>query len=339
MDRYDRQRRVCQIGDSGQEKLKSSSILIVGCGALGSYAAEQLTRAGIKRLFLVDPDVVTLTNLQRQALFTEQDANNSVLKVEAAKRRLAEINAAVDVQAIPHKITAEFLKKATFNLVLDCSDNFSVRDLLNRCAIRQHFDYIFASCAGVSGNVMPISPATHPCLECVFPRLEKLKQIDCDQIGVNTALVPLVAALQVSLAIHWLVDRATVNFNQLLVVNNWSLEADRFAVTKRSNCPACCLHQAAITSSKDEVRSLCGKNVYSACLPARIGLADLVRFLKSEKISVSLRKTFVSFEWQATHISYFQSGKMMLYEAQSLADATAGYRNLCNALRKAAIIE
>ena len=164
--------------------------------------AEQLVRAGVKRLVLIDPDTVDVTNLQRQSLFTEADANQQRLKVEAAKEHLHEINSACQITAIPAPITADLIDEYQFTLCLDCLDNYQARDLLNKLAIIKNFDYLFASCAGTYGNVMAISPQNHPCLNCLFPNINELKQNDCDLIGVNTALIPIVAGLQVSLALH-----------------------------------------------------------------------------------------------------------------------------------------
>ncbi len=127
MNRYDRQERVHQIGVVGQQKISHATIMIVGVGALGSYTAEQLVRAGVKRL--------VLTNLQRQSLFTEADANQQRLKVEAAKEHLHKINSACQITAIPAPITADLIDEYQFTLCLDCLDNYQARDLLNKLII------------------------------------------------------------------------------------------------------------------------------------------------------------------------------------------------------------
>lgn len=262
MNRYDRQERVHQIGSIGQQKISHATIMIVGVGALGSYTAEQLVRAGVKRLVLIDPDTVDVTNLQRQSLFTEADAIQQRLKVEAAKEHLHKINSVCQITAIPAPITADLIDEYQFTLCLDCLDNYQARDLLNKLAIIKNFDYLFASCAGTYGNVMAISPQNHPCLNCLFPNINELKQNDCDLIGVNTALIPIVAGLQVSLALHYLVDKTQVNFNELIAVDNWSMQFSKFIINKNSHCPACAKPSSISLEeeSAPELHMLCGEN-------------------------------------------------------------------------------
>ena len=122
------------IGAAGQEKISQATVLVAGCGALGSYVAEQLTRAGVAHLILVDPDQVSLTNLQRQALFDEDDVNQHRLKVMAAKNHLNQINHEVEITPLPAPLSIDLLNELDFDLVIDCLDNYQARDLINQAA-------------------------------------------------------------------------------------------------------------------------------------------------------------------------------------------------------------
>ncbi|MCH5461218.1 HesA/MoeB/ThiF family protein [Lactobacillus sp. LC28-10] len=341
MNRYDRQERVKVIGKAGQQKIAKVTILIAGVGALGSYTASQLVRAGVAHLILIDPDVVSMTNLQRQALFTEQDVADGVFKVDAAKKHLLAINHAVTIDVYPEPLNESHLTDLKFDLVLDCLDNFRTRDFLNKMALKQHFDYIFASCAGTFGSVMPVSPSSHACLSCLYPNLEELKQTDCDLIGVNTALVPLVSGLQVSLAIHYLVDKVSVNFEQLSTIDNWQMTFQNFRVKKNANCPICQQNNWSISTAENsnQVTVLCGTKTYAVQMSSSPTLENLNGWLTQHGIAFRQFKSFSAFTWSGYSVSVFKTGKVLMYGVPNLKDATAIYQSLTQALRPGATQE
>ena len=325
MNRYDRQERVHQIGVVGQQKISHATIMIVGVGALGSYTAEQLVRAGVKRLVLIDPDTVDVTNLQRQSLFTEADANQQRLKVEAAKEHLHKINSACQITAIPAPITADLIDEYQFTLCLDCLDNYQARDLLNKLAIIKNFDYLFASCAGTYGNVMAISPQN----------INELKQNDCDLIGVNTALIPIVAGVQVSLALHYLVDKTQVNFNELITIDNWSIQFSKFIINKNSHCPACA-NPSSISLEEEsvpELHMLCGENAYYTVKEKPIDFGRLKEFLAKKELLVNANRLFLHFKWKNRPVSIFKNGKIVMYDLPTSAIAQKQFKSL-NTLMK-----
>lgn len=334
MNRYDRQERVKVIGKTGQQRLSKATVLIAGVGALGSYTASQLLRAGVTHLILIDPDVVSMTNLQRQALFTEQDVLDGVFKVDAAKNHLLAIDHTATIDVYPEPLSESHLTELKFDLVLDCLDNFRTRDFLNKMALKHQFDYIFASCAGTFGSVMPVSPTDHGCLNCLYPNLDDLKQTDCDLIGVNTALVPLVSGLQVSLAIHYLVDKASVNFEQLSTIDNWQMTFQNFKIKKNSDCPICQRNDWSISPSKNlnQVSVLCGTQTYSVQMSNVPTLDCLNDWLKQHAIAFRQFKSFSTFKWQDYSVSVFKTGKVLLYGIPTLKEATAIYQTLTQAL-------
>ncbi|MCH4171442.1 MAG: HesA/MoeB/ThiF family protein [Lactobacillus sp.] len=335
VNRYDRQMRVKQIGASGQRKINHAHILIIGAGALGSYCAELLARAGIGQLTIFDPDVVSLTNLQRQTLFTEADAAAGVFKVDAVKTSLAQINHTVTVTTYPYELSeSRFQKVAPFDLAIDCTDNYGVRDLLNQLALKYKFDYIFGSCAGVSGNVMAISPTTHPCLHCLYPNLEALKQTDCDLLGVNTALIPLVSGLQVSLALKYLVNKELVDFDRLITIDNWQMSQQSFKVTKDPHCPACGQPLTHISADFDnQLKTLCGTNVYAIYLDNSLSLAEMTDRLDQHQIKNEANAISVQFPFEKLQLTYFKNHKLFIYDAPDKATANRGYEQLLNQLQ------
>lgn len=329
MDRYDRQKRVAKIGVAGQKKIQQATVLVVGVGGLGSYTSSVLARAGVKKLILVDPDTVSLTNLQRQALFTEQDYTKQRLKVEAAQDHLHDINSDVEVVALPSPITKDIITDNQFDLCLDCLDNYTARDMLNRLATKYGFDYLFASCAGNYGNVMAVSPKQHPCLNCLFPNINDLKQTDCDLIGVNAALLPLVAGMQASLALHYIVDRSTVDFDHLITYDNWSMTANKFKIKKQPACPTCSLQKdlSDTESAEEQLTMLCGEDAFYIKLSTPVRLANWTNYLRTVGTLISDNPLFIHFTWHQRPVSLFKNGKLIMYH---LADKNQAKQQLAS---------
>src|SRR5436190_472513 len=176
INRYHRQTLLAQIGSAGQERLARSCVLLVGCGALGSVIAEQLVRAGVGFLRVVDRDVVELTNLQRQVLFDEADANDGVPKAIAAARRLANVNSTVTVEPIVADVDAERIESiagigsggARVDLIIDGTDNVGTRYLINDVSAKHRVPWIYGACVATEGRVATFRPPETPCLRCIF---------------------------------------------------------------------------------------------------------------------------------------------------------------------------
>jgi len=210
--RFARQSARGLIGPDGQAALARSTVLIVGCGALGSTQAELLARAGIGRLILVDRDVVELDNLPRQLLFDERDSRERMPKAVAAARRLRAIDSEIVLEARVADVTAanvaELLGPA--DLVLDGTDNFETRYLLNDAVVRARKPWIYGGVLGTEGTVMAVRPGEGPCLRCVLPDPpDSLRLPSCETRGVLNTAVSWVAALQVTEALRLLVRDPT----------------------------------------------------------------------------------------------------------------------------------
>src|SRR3954452_16340588 len=186
LERYSRQIRFDPIGERGQEAIRSASVCIIVCGALGSFQAESLARAGIGRLGLIDRDYVDFSNLQRQWLYVERDALEETPKAIAAARRIAAINGDVETTPVVSDVTPSNIEDlaADFDLVLDGTDNFETRYLLNDFGVKRGVPWIYGAAIGSYGVIMPIVPERGPCFRCVYPEAPAGILPTCEVNGV-----------------------------------------------------------------------------------------------------------------------------------------------------------
>ena len=206
--RYSRQVLFAGIGEEGQRRLAEARVAIVGCGALGSAQANALARAGVGFLRIVDRDFVEESNLQRQMLFDEADARDSLPKAVAAQRKLSLINSSVRVEGVVADLVPENAEALLSDcaLVLDGTDNFETRWLINDVAVRNHLPWIYGAVVGSYGVTCPIVPKQTACFSCLLePGSEWGAGETCDTVGVINPAVNWVAALQVSQALQLLV--------------------------------------------------------------------------------------------------------------------------------------
>ena len=263
-DRYQRQRILPEIGADGQLKLAQSTIFIVGCGALGCFQANLLARAGLGRIRIADRDLVEWSNLQRQVLFDENDAAANVSKAEAAARHLRAINSSISVETLAVDVTTKNIESllAGADLVLDGTDNFETRYLLNDACVKLEKPWVYGGVLGMSGMVMPIIPGRGPCLRCVIPESPEPGSFPtCDTAGVLNSAVAVVASMQVTLALRILLGSPPANTG-ILYSDIWqgSFELMKFKINDQ--CPCCALRNFEFldASQVSWTTSLCGRN-------------------------------------------------------------------------------
>ncbi|QQS09949.1 MAG: ThiF family adenylyltransferase [Phycisphaerales bacterium] len=301
--RYARQRILPQIGDEGQTRLSCAHVAIVGVGALGTQCADLLARAGVGHLTLIDRDIVELTNLQRQTLFTEADAAQSLPKVVAAAQRLREVNHTIVIDAIPADVRpsniatllaldvnassdAEVGSRARPTLILDCTDNFQARYLLNDVAVRFSLPLIYAGVLGTNGTQFTVRPSPHaiatPCLRCVFPDCPAPGTTPtCESAGVLGPAVGVMASLQAAEAIHAIVDPASIPA-RLHTIEVWPFGVRSIDLgPPNPECP-CCAHRQfdfldATRHESQAESTLCGQNAVQIVpmSQARLDLASI----------------------------------------------------------------
>ena len=263
-DRYSRQVLFAPIGRKGQQRLCTAHVAIVGCGATGAAAAALLARAGVGTLTIIDRDFVESSNLQRQLLFTEEDAAEALPKAEAARRRLSLINRQVQVHArvtdlVPGNVHGLL---ADADVVLDGTDNFETRYLLNDYAVEQGKPWIYAAAIGSYATTMTIRPTETPCLACVFTQAPVVTVETCDTAGILNTAVNVAASLQVTEALKLLVGDLPALRQTLWAMDLWTGEQSQVRTSKpRLTCTTCGLRDFRYLRGEARPHmTLCGRN-------------------------------------------------------------------------------
>ena len=262
-ERYSRQVLFEGIGEAGQQRIQEACVCVIGCGALGSFQAEALVRAGIGKVRIVDRDYVDFTNLQRQWLYDEADAQSESPKAIAAARRLRQLNHRVQIDPIVADLTpsnAEELVEGC-ELILDGTDNFETRYLLNDLSVKRDVPWIYGAAIGSYGVVMPVVPGRGPCLACVYPEPPTGAQPTCDVNGVLASTTATVASLQVAAGLRLLVGWPDfVCHIQTLDVWNGTGKQMSAGVAD-SDCRACARREFTyLEGQQRKPVSLCGRN-------------------------------------------------------------------------------
>ena len=263
-EKYSRQVLFRGIGRAGQEKLLSSRVAIVGCGALGSYQAAALVRAGVGELRIIDRDYVEESNLQRQSLFEENDAAESLPKAIAAETRLKRANSQVCVRGIVADLTSSNAASllAGVDMLLDGTDNFETRYLLNDWSVQQATPWIYGAAVGSYGITMTVIPGKTPCLGCVFPEQPSGVYPTCDTEGILNSAASAVASIQVTEALKLLVGDGASLHGKLLSFDVWE---NRFHALEpgpaSASCRTCGRREFTyLTANGSRPVKLCGRN-------------------------------------------------------------------------------
>jgi adenylyltransferase/sulfurtransferase len=282
--RYSRQSRFAPLGLEGQLRIRAASVTLVGCGALGTVAAEILVRAGVGRLRLIDRDFVEWSNLQRQFLFTEADAAEALPKAVAAARRLAQVNSDVAIEPVVADLTPanaeELLVDAA--LIMDGTDNFEARFLINDYAVRAGIPWIYSAAVGSYGLKLAIVPGRTACLRCVYPEPPQGVQPTCETDGVLAPITASIAALACGDALKILACGPESVTARMTTIDVWTGAIRQIAAPARDPaCPCCVAHDFVhLTGQRRAPISLCGRNAVQIHERSRpVDLAELARRL------------------------------------------------------------
>lgn len=315
--RYDRQIRLNQIGDSGQQAIRQATVAVVGVGALGCVTADLLTRAGIGRLVLIDRDVVEWSNLQRQVLYCEADAEAARPKVEAAQLRLQQVNAEVEIQPVAVDLTYQNLVEvmADVDLIVDGTDNFSTRYLLNDYAVKTGTPYIYAGVVSTYGMVASILPPAGPCLRCTYPEPPDASQAPtCSSAGVLGPAVNVIASLATAEAMRVLVGAEAVAGFQYLDL--WSRQTQSLKASKDPQCPCCGAQEWDWLQGRRGnavARVLCGSDTVQIPPPSnRPDLEHVGRKLEGTVTELQSTPHFLRFQYRALDVMYFADGRALI---------------------------
>ncbi len=263
-DRYSRQVLFPGIGPEGQQRLAKGRVAIVGCGATGTCVSSLLARAGVGLLTIIDRDYVEPSNLQRQSLFDEADAAESLPKAVAATRKIAAFNSEIQATPVVADLTPENIQAllADADLILDATDNFETRYLINDFAVKHGKPWIYAAAVAAYAVTMNVLPGETACLACVFPAPPEGTVETCDTAGILNSAVNLIGSIQATEAIKFLVGAKNTLRRTLLSFDVWSNEVAEIAATKpRPGCQTCEKHDFVHLAGTGRPQiTLCGRN-------------------------------------------------------------------------------
>ena len=289
-DRYSRQTLFAGIGPAGQERLRASTVAIVGCGALGTVLANNLARAGVGHLRIADRDFIEVNNLQRQILFDEDDIARALPKAVAGAEKLRRVNSEIVVESFVHDITTDNIADfaAGAQLILDGTDNFETRYLINDLSVKTGVPWIYNGVIAAYGVTMTVLPHDTACLRCVFPeRPLPGTTPTCDTAGVLNGVVGVIAGMASTEALKVLVGSPQL-VRGMTWVDLWENTFDRLDVPRQPDCPACGHADYSFLDADDasEGATLCGRNAVQvraargAKGPAQLDLAILADRLR-----------------------------------------------------------
>ncbi len=265
-EKYSRQVLFAPLGTEGQERLLGASAVLVGCGALGTAVANLLVRAGVGRLRMVDRDFVEPSNLQRQTLFEEADAREALPKAVAAERRLRAINSEVRVEGVVADVTPGNVEELLFgfSLILDGTDNFETRMLVNDGAVKSGVPWIYAAVVGSYGVTMTIRPGQTACLACLLESEEARApavEETCDTVGVLNTAVGVIASIEAAEAVKLLAGRSEALNDRLVAFDVWSGRSQAVRVAKNPGCRACGRREFAYLQGEAQPHiTMCGRD-------------------------------------------------------------------------------
>jgi molybdopterin/thiamine biosynthesis adenylyltransferase/molybdopterin converting factor small subunit len=347
--RYSRQIMLEEIGFTGMEKLRNAKVCVVGVGGIGNPIVTQLTAMGIAKLKIVDRDVVEISNLHRQHLYSEKDIGK--VKVEVAAERLRALNPAVEIERAPLSVTKYTAENiiAGFDIVIDALDSIDARYALNDACIKFNIPFIYGGALGMMGSICTILPNKSACLRCVFPALSEDDMPTCSTEGVHPSLLYLVGGIQVSEAVKIIMGRQPTLENKLLYIDLNELSFDKIQVFRQKECPSCGTqkerNEEKIIVQQLIIEELCGrdngKRTYtvtpSELLPSPISLVGIAKNAELSgyhvKTKGDLGITAISNKSGKLSVSFLSSGAATIVGAKDEEDAVSIYRDFTKGIQ------
>lgn len=334
-NRYSRQTLFPEIGRDGQEKLLSSSVLLVGCGALGAAHAETLARAGVGSLRIVDRDFVEFSNLQRQSLFSENDAKERLPKVIAAKNRLLEVNSEIEVEAtvadVNHSNIENLIQGS--DLILDGTDNFQTRYLINDACVKHNKTWIYGAAVSSYGVTMTIIPQVTPCLRCIFEEMPDAgSSPTCDTAGVIQPIISIVSAVQTTEALKILVGKAESLHQSLMQFDVWQNDWRKIKLgAPNADCKTCGQRNFEFLEAENVEFSavLCGRDAIqiSPLTATNLDLQALAQRLKTLG-EVKQNEYLVRLKYDIFELTVFRDARAIIRGTDDVSAARSIYARL-----------
>lgn len=334
-ERYSRQELFRPIGKDGQASISAKHVLIVGAGALGTGNAEALVRAGIGKLTIIDRDYVEWSNLQRQQLYSEEDAKARLPKAIAAKQRLVQVNSEVEMEAIVGDANVEELERlateARPDVIIDATDNFETRMIINDISCKYGIPWIYGACVGSYGISYAFLPRKTPCLHCLLETVP-IGGLTCDTAGIISPAVQMVVAYQVTETLKLLVgDEASLR-GKLVSFDLWNNQyvAIRVDQVKKDDCPSCGgnpTYPYLSYEMQTKTAVLCGRNSVQI-RPAgkqEYDLAKLAELFASQGFLVDSNPYLVSVSFPSHRLVIFRDGRALVHGTKDIQEAKAIY--------------
>jgi adenylyltransferase/sulfurtransferase len=313
------------IGKAGQERLLASRVTLCGCGALGTVLANVLVRAGVGFVRVVDRDFIEPSNLQRQVLFDESDIAANLPKSEAAVRKLRQINSAVQVEAVVADIDRTNIEELCrdADLILDGTDNFEVRYLINDVAVKHGKPWVYGGAIGSQGMSMTIIPGETPCLRCVFEAAPNPGEAaTCETAGVLAPTVQVVASFQAAEALKILAGKADAINRELLALDIWDNTTRRVKVAplkgRKGQCPCCAKRQFEWLEGAHgtQTTSLCGRNAVQVShrVAGRLDFDDMAKQLTGSGLAreIGHNRFLLKFKVEDYDFTVFPDGRAII---------------------------
>ncbi|MEZ6103711.1 MAG: ThiF family adenylyltransferase [Pirellulaceae bacterium] len=332
--RYVRQSQFAALGTEGQARILQSTALVVGCGALGSVIANTLARAGVGTVRIVDRDFLEWNNLQRQVLYDEQDVRNGLPKAIAAANRLRQINSLVTIEPHVADVSSQNIHTLAegVQVIVDGTDNFETRFLINDYSLRFHVPWVFGGCIGAEGQTMTVIPDRSACLRCLIPEVPPPgTSPTCDTAGILAPIINVIASIQACEALKILSGNVDAVHPGMYVFDLWENRVRQIKVDSlraSGGCPACSGQQFPWLDGTRTSQSaiLCGRNAVQLSFPQR-GRVSLEQM--AEKLSslgkVQTNPFLLRFYVDNITITLFADGRAIVSGTDDVAQARSLY--------------
>jgi len=339
-DRYSRFRVLADIGEAGLFRIREAKVAVVGIGGLGSVSACQLASVGVGSLRIVDRDIVELSNLQRQLLYTAEDEGKP--KVEVALNRLYQINPDVNVEPLALSVTETTAKRVVegMDVVVDGLDSFKPRYAINRACIRQKVPYVFGGALAGVGNMTTIIPGETACLECVFSGVDE-NQPTCATVGIYPTILGVIANLQVQEVLHLILGKPPLLANQLLMFDINRFLLDQIPLQSHANCPVCGIEAILEEPQQDsrlEITDLCTEETFlvHSKNPVSIDIPRASELLREKFTIIAQSDMGLQIQYaEGVQVSVVGEGNILVKGIESSKDAEKIYHTILATIQEA----
>jgi molybdopterin-synthase adenylyltransferase len=331
--RYARQMRFGGIGIEGQRKLLDSRALVVGCGALGSVIANTLARAGVGKLRIVDRDFLELNNLQRQVLYDEGDVAAGLPKAIAARNRLTAINSTIEIEAVVADVDHTNIERLLDGVgcLIDGTDNFETRFLLNDAAVKLGVPWVYGGCLGAEGQTLTIVPGQTPCLRCLMPEPPPPGTTPtCDSAGIVGTIIGVVASIEANEALKILSGNPEAISRVWTILDLWdnTVRQIKLDSARAPDCPCCARREFPWLAGQrgSHTAVLCGRNSVQLSFPGRSAVPlDQLESKLAAVGQVSRNKYLVRATIGPYNVTVFPDGRAVIGGTEDIAEAKSVY--------------